>query len=203
VSILVITLLLSFATATALSRAKSSGAAGAPTPSAYSERRSVELRVPAPDCPSAHKAVRFYRARYVEWVRLRGAVAAPRRMQHPSSCPRYLAALWQRKARAARLRYERWHAYHYDWRSWLPDLWLRIGACETGYGRPPGDWKWNSGTYEGAFGFHYSTWDHYHPRATRKARPYPDAAYEATPRQQYEVALAVYRSVGIHAWGCA
>ena len=121
----------------------------------------------------------------------------------PAPCPKYLAALWQRKARAARRAYERWHAYHYDWRSWLPDVWQRLGACETGYGRRPGNWKWDSGTYEGAFGFHYDSWDRFVPYADRKARPYPAEAYLATPRQQYEVALAIWRRYSFSGWGCA
>ena len=28
---------------------------------------------------------------------------------------------------------------------WMPDKWQRIGACETGYGKRPGDFHWNSG----------------------------------------------------------
>jgi hypothetical protein len=106
------------------------------------------------------------------------------------------------KARNARKRYEAWFEYHWHWRSWLPDKWQRIGACETGYGRRPGDWRWNSGTYQGAFGFYHGSWDAFVLRASRKAGPYPSEAYLATPRQQYEVALAIWRRYGFSGWGC-
>jgi len=128
---------------------------------------------------------------------------APTGVREPAtSCPRSLAKRLRAKSRAWRLRAERWVAYHYDWPSWLPDKWQRIGACETGYGRRPGDWRWNSGTYQGFSGFYYGTWDQYKHRADPKAGPYPAEAYQATPRQQYEVALAVWRAHGYGAWGC-
>jgi hypothetical protein len=113
------------------------------------------------------------------------------------TCPRYLARLWRSKAHAARLEFERWHRYHYAWREWLPAKWVRIARCETGL-----RWNWNSGTYQGAFGFYYGSWDAFMPQAARKARPYPSEAYEATPRQQYEVALAIWRRYEFSGWGC-
>jgi hypothetical protein len=100
------------------------------------------------------------------------------------------------------VRYERWERYHFAWWEWLPDKWQRIGACETGYGRRPGNWRHNSGTYQGAFGFYHGSWDAFVPHADRKAAPYPSEAYLATPRQQYEVALAIYRMYGLSGWGC-
>lgn len=112
------------------------------------------------------------------------------------TCPRYLAHVLQRKAYAARKAYTRWVDYHWNWQSWLPDKWARIGACETGYGRRPGQWTWNSGTYQGAFGFYTGTWDQYKPRGA------PSEAYQATPRQQYQCALNVYAAHGYGAWGC-
>ena len=93
-------------------------------------------------------------------------------------------------------------SWQWKWEKWLPDKWQRIGACETGYGKRPGRWDWNSGTYQGAFGFYYDSWDRFVPRADRRAGPYPSEAYEATPRQQYEVALAIYRRYGLSGWGC-
>lgn len=74
---------------------------------------------------------------------------------------------------------------------WLPKVWWAIGMCETGL-----NWRWNSGTYEGAFGFHYSSWDAFKPRGA------PSAAYLATPRQQYAAALNIYRRYGFTGWGC-
>lgn len=108
----------------------------------------------------------------------------------------------RRNARAARIAYEKWHHYHHAWWDWLPDKWARIGACETGYGKRPGNWKWNSGSYQGAFGFAVSSWDAFRYRADPKAAPYPTEAYLATPRQQYEVALAIYYRYGFSGWGC-
>lgn len=125
-------------------------------------------------------------------------------LERPRSCERarYLAKRWRAKAYAARMAYERWYVYHYDWPSWLPDKWQRIGACETGYGRRPGQWTWNSGTYQGAFGFYHGSWDAFVGSANPKAGPYPSEAYNATPRQQYEVALAIWRRYGFSGWGC-
>lgn len=150
----------------------------------------------------AHRALAYYRERERLWRTKMGAAVVAHRPPPPRGCPRYLARVARMRARAARLRYERWWHYHYAWREWLPDKWQRIGACETGYGRRPGNWRWDSGTYQGAFGFYHGTWDQYKTYADPKAGPYPAEAYLATPRQQYEVALAVWRRHGYSAWGC-
>lgn len=150
---------------------------------------------------SAHRAVRFYSRRLSEHRARMGAPTAEARGT-VGRCPRYLAQVLKRKAFAWRKRAERWYAYHHDWPSWLPDKWQRVGACETGYGQRPGRWDWNSGTYQGAFGFYHGSWDAFVPRADRKAGPYPSEAYLATPRQQYEVALAIWRMFGFSGWGC-
>jgi transglycosylase-like protein len=63
--------------------------------------------------------------------------------------------------------------------------------CETGL-----NWRHSSGTYEGAFGFHYSSWDQFKPPGA------PNAAYLASPRQQYRAALNIYRRYGFSGWGC-
>jgi hypothetical protein len=87
-------------------------------------------------------------------------------------------------------------AWQWRWQKWLPPVWQRIGACETGYGKRPGNWHWNSGTYQGAFGFHRSSWDAF------RLPGYPTEAYNATPWQQYRVALAIHRRYGFTGWGC-
>lgn len=157
----------------------------------------------APECPSARQAVRFYGVRVDYWRTKMGATAKDLgHAQTGKTCPRYLSKLLRAKAYALRHVYERWHAYHYDWSSWLPDKWQRIGACETGYGRRPGNWRHSNSSYEGAFGFAKSSWDSFKYRADRKAGPYPEDAWQATPRQQYEVALAIYRAYGFSGWGC-
>lgn len=88
-------------------------------------------------------------------------------------------------------------AWQWKWQVWLPDKWQRIGACETGYGKRPGRWDWNSSTYQGAFGFHYASWDQFKPVAW-----WPDNAYDATPWQQFRVALEIHKQFGFSGWGC-
>lgn len=88
-------------------------------------------------------------------------------------------------------------AWQYRWQVWLPDKWQRIGACETGYGKRPGRWDWNSGTYQGAFGFYHGSWDRFKPVAW-----WPSEAYDATPWQQYRTALAIHARYGFSGWGC-
>ncbi len=108
------------------------------------------------------------------------------------SCPRvrYLVKLAQARAHRARVAYLRW-SYDWEWRRWLPAKWYRIGMCETHL-----TWAWNSGTYQGAFGFYWGTWDAYKPGG------FPAEAYQATPRQQMIVAERVRAAVGYGAWGC-
>lgn len=151
-------------------------------------------------CPAARRALRYYRERERYWRRKMGAGVSPG--APPRACPRYLARVARSRARAARARYLAWWRYHYAWWEWLPDKWQRIGACETGYGRRPGKWRWNSGLYQGAFGFYHGSWDAFRRYADPKAGPYPAEAYLATPRQQYEVALAIWRRYGFSGWGC-
>jgi hypothetical protein len=88
-------------------------------------------------------------------------------------------------------------AWQWNWKAWLPDKWARIGACETGYGQRPGRWDWNSGVYQGAFGFSVSSWDQFKPVSW-----WPDEAYLATPWQQYRTALEIHKRYGFSGWGC-
>ena len=164
--------------------------------------RVIEAASVVERCPDFRRGLAYYRQRTAYWLKLRGA--HPRRGRAPRNCPdaKYLANVWRIRARNARVEYQEWHAYHWNWRSWLPAKWQRIGACETGYGQRPGNWQHNSGTYQGAFGFAVSSWDSFVPHASAKARPYPSEAYLATPRQQYEVALAIWRRYGFSGWGC-
>lgn len=196
-----------------------SGASGGEAPSASSRALGTDARVYAPDttsgvaipvpaglrtapetCPAATRAVRFYAARVAYWQTRLGV---PKMSTHRGSrCPQYLAKVLQRKAYALRAAYARFEEYHYHWWKWLPDKWQRIGACETGYGRRPGNWRHSNSSYEGAFGFAKSSWDAFKYRADPKAGPYPQDAWQATPRQQYEVALAIYGAYGFSGWGC-
>lgn len=79
----------------------------------------------------------------------------------------------------------------WNWQAWLPDKWRRIGVCETQL-----NWQHYNSSYEGAFGFATSSWDAFKPAG------YPDHASQASPWQQYQVALAIWRRYGFSGWGC-
>jgi hypothetical protein len=156
-----------------------------------------------PKCAVAWKAVRFYRANNARHRKVLGVSGLPP-VEQNASCKRLRERMeyWRNTAGlTGRLALEYRH-YHYNWREWLPDKWARVGACETGFGRRPGNWRHNNSRYSGAFGFAHSSWSAFVPRADRKAGPYPSEAYLATPRQQYEVALAIWRAYGFSGWGC-
>jgi hypothetical protein len=127
-----------------------------------------------------------------------GLAGAPARAWYPCDTARRRAVEWRDRAWQAKHELDRWTAYHWNWRSWLPAGWAAIARCETGL-----RWDWNSGAYQGSFGFAVSSWDAFRGQADPKAGPYPSEAYLATPRQQYEVALAIYRRYGLTGWGCA
>ena len=150
----------------------------------------------AANCPSARKAVKFYAGRIAYWRSKMGAPALDI-PPHAGRCPRYLSKVLRAKAHAAHKAFIRWQEYHYAWRSWLPAKWQRIAICETGM-----NWRHSNSSYEGAFGFAKSSWDSFKYHADRKAGPYPEDAWQATPRQQYEVALAIWRRYGLSGWGC-
>lgn len=142
-------------------------------------------------CRSARKGLRYYQRAEHRW---RNRMAQETQgAEKPRTCARaqYLAERWRVKARAARLAFARWHSNEWNWRAWLPSKWYRIARCETGV-----RWDWNSGAYQGAFGFAVSSWDAF------RLPGYPSEAYLATPHQQYEVALAIWRRYGLSGWGC-
>jgi hypothetical protein len=159
-------------------------------------------------CPDARRAVRYYQRHYAEWRAKMGAeVSVAGRT--PGSCPRYLAAVWKRKAYAARVAYQRWHEYHYAWWKWMPAKHQRVARCETGYqgGTGPGGsrWDWDSGRYVSAFGIYRPAYDDDAHRAgnlgwdetLRRLRRYP------TPREQMQ-AVDAHRDAhgGWSGWGC-
>lgn len=147
-------------------------------------------------CSDAEKAIVYYRSQTWKYQALLGESKSktnhPEKRKNACGYKRWSAHKWQAKANKTQAHYE----YHYAWWEWLPAKWARIGGCETGYGKPPGQWTWNSGRYQGAFGFYYGTWDAYKPAGA------PSEAYLATPRQQYQAALNVYADHGYGAWGC-
>lgn len=184
-----------------------SGAAEAGTSSADAGRSGRSPRVSAPEnCPDAKRAVRYYQRRYAQWRAKMGAGGVNKiragRNHSATACPRYLASVWKRKAYQARKAHERWHIYHWAWWKWLPYSWQARSRCELGYPLQPRSWRSNvytsNGNFQGFVNFYDGTWDSYR-------RPgYPRDAWMATPRQQYEVALAVASRVGLGAWqSCA
>ena len=158
-------------------------------------------RVPhKPKCKSAEGGIVYYRSKVWKYQdklgQGRNTTNYPERKHGACAYKRYAARNWREVARRYKINYDR-YLYQYAWWLWLPDKWQRIGACETGYGKKPGNWKWNSGTYQGAFGFAVSTWDQYKPSGA------PSEAYLATPRQQYQTALNVVAGTGgLSGWGC-
>lgn len=88
-------------------------------------------------------------------------------------------------------------SWQYKYKVWMPMKWQNLAHCEAGTRHPAEpDWQHNSGTYQGAMGFYYGTWDQY------RYPGYPSEAYLATPWQQYKVALRVFAIHGYGAWGC-
>jgi len=153
------------------------------------------------NCPGVRKALRFYTKRWQHWTALRTGAGREMRTR-VATCPRYLLKIRKLKAAAAHREWNRYFRYHYAWSEWLPDKWQRIGACETGYGRRPGNFRHQNSRYGGAFGFALSSWTAFVPYADPKAGPYPSLPWLGTPRQQYEVALAIWRRYGFSGWGC-
>jgi hypothetical protein len=165
----------------------------------------IAARAPRSEtCRSARKAIKFYRARYVEHRAKMGAAGQPKVAENTSRCPHYLAHLWQRKARAARRQVEDWWARQpklsgETWRDVRLDSainrnLIRLAICETGGindGRPL--WTHSNSTYVGALGFAWSTW-----RSRRwRVRPLPPAdAAKASPAEQLAVGRALVREFG-------
>lgn len=164
---------------------------------------------PKPDdppraCQDARKAIKWYRARYNEHRAVMGATLAPALERH-MGCRRVRAraAYWVSAARANRAAAARWVATQYHWQAWLPENWAALGACETGYGRRPGNWTWDSGSHVSAFGItrhNYMvdahrignlSWDETKARLGRLP----------TPREQYDAAVSHLRTWG-DGWTC-
>lgn len=94
---------------------------------------------------------------------------------------------WQLRVWQARLETCR----QQNWQAWLPAHWQRVGQCETQL-----NWRHSNSSYQGAFGFAISSWDGY------KLDGYPAEAWQATPWEQYMVALEIYNRFGMSGWGC-
>jgi hypothetical protein len=77
---------------------------------------------------------------------------------------------------------------------WMDAFAWAVAICETGKGHNHPDFRHRAGSYEGAWGWYFGTWD------LDKPKGYPDHAYQATPKQQLRV-FRIGRSRGRY-WGC-
>jgi len=103
--------------------------------------------------------------------------------------------VWRDRAWQAKRAYTKWHAYHYDWRTWLPSNWRQLGTCETGYGGDP-DFEFSNSRYTSAFGI---SWREYNADAAYMGAPPWHVRH--TPRDQYLAALGHYKRFG-DGWSC-
>jgi hypothetical protein len=85
-------------------------------------------------------------------------------------------------------------AWQYKYTKWMPPVWQRLAQCESGHNPP--NWKHDSGTYSGGFGFYFGSWTRF------RYAGYPSRASLATPWQQYRVALRIHARYGFSGWGC-
>lgn len=203
VTLLASILILSAAAVRAAGENSRTADVGASTATTYAVPRPSDSRVPVREhCPHANRLIGRYRRAYTAARERMGLAGAVPRVWYPCDATRRRASEWRTRARAAADQLAVWRHYQYAWWDWMPRGWQSLGACETGYGHRPGNFRHNSGTYQGSFGFYHGSWDAFVGSADPKAGPYPSEAYEATPRQQYEVALAIYRRFGLSGWGC-
>lgn len=149
-------------------------------------------------CRDSQRAISFYRQKYRihrEKMRLRGPV--PRVWYRDCAVVRRRAVEWRDRAEGARIELIEWVAYHYDWRSWLPDNWYRVGSCETGYGGDP-NWHHSNSRFVSAFGISRSIYGR--DAAVYGVPPWNDSR-PPTPREQYLAALGHYKLFG-DGWTC-
>lgn len=152
---------------------------------------------PPERCQGSQHAIGYYRRAFTASRSEMGLTGAVPRVWYDCKAARRRAGEWRDRAGQARQKLQEWTAYQLDWPKWLPAGWRGIARCETGL-----NWHHSNSSFQGAFGFAVSSWDNFVGSADPKAGPYPSEAYLATPRQQYEVALAIYRRYGLSGWGC-
>lgn len=165
-----------------------------------------DAAVRAEACKTARSGLRWYVRWFSYWrsktgaadgrshprSRSEGIIAQPR----TSACPRYLAKVFRAKAHAARKAYAHWRWYHYAWWDWLPMNWQLLGACETGYGRRPGNWEHTNSRFTSAFGISWAEYD-----ANSAYMGGPPWHVRHTPRDQYNAALGHLARFG-DGWTC-
>lgn len=91
-------------------------------------------------------------------------------------------------------------SWQYKWWVWMPEKWQRIGACETGYGKRPGNFHHANSGYVSFAGISRRAYDE--DARAMNAPPWNDAKHP-TPWQQYRAALGHYKlHHGFSGWGC-
>jgi hypothetical protein len=180
----------------AFSATQDPGAAdGHAAASLTSPRQAREVTAPPRAAPEkCRKAVRYYRSRYVYWTRLKeGAVPVLRRS--PSSC--YLAHVLQRKAHAARKRWEVVAAERRANFRLLYEKWRCIHEHEG---------AWNSNTGNGYWGGLQMDWGFMHtygPEFIRRyglANRWPVWAQLVAAERAYD-GFAGFKRRGFSPWG--
>lgn len=152
------------------------------------------------ECPGAQKAISYYRQAFAQARASMRATGPPARVWYGCDAARRRAIEWREKAHVAVRQLKRWVAYHYHWWEWMPAKWQRVGACETGYGRRPGNFHHANSRYVSAFGISRQAYDE---DARVYGAPPWDDRNPPTPRQQFLAALGHYHlHGGFSGWGC-
>lgn len=186
------------------------GATVSGTPSSSSSTTSPRIWVSsafyAPErCNEARRALSYYRAAYARHRAAQELAGPVPVVRYGCAATRRRAVEWRDRAGAERVRAAEWYRANFAWSEWLPDKWQRVGACETGYGRRPGNWTHDSGTYVSAFGIYRAGYDDDAHRIGNLGwdETKRELGRLPTPREQYEAALSHYRAHGgFSGWGC-
>jgi hypothetical protein len=149
-------------------------------------------------CHVAQRAIGYYRQKYRQHRTAMRSSGPPARVWYSCATAVRRAQEWRARAAAAKRTLAKWVAYHYHWWEWLPANWQALGACETGYGKRPGNFRHANSGFVSAFGISRSI---YSRDADYHGVPHWNDANPPTPRQQYLAALGHYAMFG-DGWTC-
>ena len=128
--------------------------------------------LPKAGCPVAQQQIGHYRRAYTASRNKMSLAGAVPRKWYPCDAARRRAVEWRDKAWQAKKTYTAWHAYNYDWQTWLPWNWKGVARCETHF-----NFEHNNSRFVSAFGI---SWREYNA----------DAAF-----------MAAYERARVDAWG--
>lgn len=148
-------------------------------------------------CPAVQQAIGWHRQKISgHRAEMRLARLPPREWVDCKTAKRRLHD-WQQKLRRSKVQLHRWH---YAWWEWMPVGWQRLGACETGYGRRPGNFRHANGRFVSFAGISRRAYDG--DAAYMGVPPWNDAN-PPTPHQQLLAAIGHTRLYGgLSGWGC-